>query len=117
MTIHTNKTARPPIASVSVVYLLFGTLILLCIQARISKAIPQEGPFQYLSSATKMIHNRALRLDHVEQIECDAVEPARQENDFTIVAAATLPLLLALTTPKCKASQRIYFLRPPPPVS
>lgn len=114
MSLNNLKNASHSVASLLVVYVLLGTLTLLCIQARISRVIPQEGPLQYLASATKMVHNRTIRVEPFEQMESVEIEPGLSDKKCLVRVSPRLPHLPVLTVTQRGASRRSYFLRPPP---
>lgn len=109
-----NKITFARAAYLIATYFLFGAMILLCIQARISKAIPREGPLQHLSSATKMIHHRSVWVDEFEQAEEVAVEPCLNQWGFPAADSDVLPALPTLTVEKRYPWRTTYYLRPPP---
>jgi hypothetical protein len=96
------------------VYFLFGSLTLLCVQARISKVIPQEGPLQYLSSIAKMINDRSPRSEQLEWLAVDEVEPSLHREELPDAVLIALPALPTLTILQRNPLRSAYYLRPPP---
>lgn len=95
-------------------YFLFSALVLLCTQARMSKVIPQEGPLQHLSSATKMIHDRLIWSDQLEQRQEDEIELDLYKPEFADPVSSILPTLPMLTVLQRNPLRISFYLRPPP---
>ena|ERR1051326_5518064 len=109
-----NKMPNPRAVFCVALHFLFGALILLCVQARLSKAVPLEGPLKDLSSATRMIHDRSARSD---QMERQAGEPDAHhvsidpDSEFVRALLQWSPTRPVLRRHYVRAA---YYLRPPP---
>lgn len=109
-----NKMLNPRAVFVVALHFLFGALILLCVQARLSKAVPLEGSLKYLSSATRMIHDRSVRSDQIERQADDQEAHHLSGELYPELALAVSPKSKALTAPRRSYVRAAYYLRPPP---
>lgn len=114
MTLCKKKISSNRLPYLVAVCLLAGALNLLCLQARINRAIPQDGPLQNLSSIAKMIQDRSPWPEQLQWLEIDEGVPLPHKGKFPEIA-----LVILLTLPKRTVVQRnplnsAYYLRPPP---
>ena len=100
--------------SLVAVCVLTGALNLLCIQTRINKAIPPEGPLHNLSSIAKMIQDRSPWPEQLQPLKNVEVEPLLYNGKFPEIALVALLTRLDLTLVKCNPLSSAYHLRPPP---
>src|SRR5881296_3470199 len=97
MSIFRNKIISLRSLFAVALHILFGALILLCIQARLSKAVPLQGPLRYLSSATRMIHDRSMRPDQIERQADDQDEHHLYREPYPELVLALSPMPMAQT--------------------
>jgi hypothetical protein len=109
------KQTRP--ISIVVTYCLAGALILLSVQARISKFFPRIGPSQHLSALVKMEPVRPLQAGQVAHLTLEPSDlclPSEWRISVLLPVIFLLAALPVLTLAQRQPNRLSSYLRPPP---
>lgn len=112
MSLFRHKIINHRAAFSLVVFFLFGALVVLGAQARLSLSLPLEGCLKYLSSAARMIDARSTRSDQIQQPTDDRAEqePCGRLSTETVLVITPPPPVVFRRDP----ARTTYYLRPPP---